>query len=55
MLETSVSSALCNLIDQGKTWERTDGVFTDEERDKCLAIVKKYIGKFDLEVTEVSK
>lgn len=55
LLETSVSSALCNLIDQGKTWERTDGVFTDEERDKCLAIVKKYIGKFDLEVTEVSK
>tara|TARA_R110002153_G_C13185139_1_gene485481 strand:- start:431 stop:685 length:255 start_codon:yes stop_codon:yes gene_type:complete len=55
LLERSVSSALCNLIDQGKTWEKTEGEFTDEERDKALAIVKKFIGKFDLEVTEVSK
>jgi len=55
LLERSVSSALCNLIDQGKTWEKTDGEFTDEERDKCLAIVKKFIGKFDIEAKEVSK
>jgi recombinational DNA repair protein RecR len=55
LLERSVSSALCNLIDQGKTWEKTEGEFTDEERDKALAIVKKFIGKFDLEATEVSK
>jgi hypothetical protein len=55
LLERSVSSALCNLIDQGKTWEKTDGEFTDEERDKCLAIVKKFIGKFDIEAKGVSK
>ena len=55
LLERSVSSAFCNLIDQGKTWEKTGGEFTDEERDKCLAIVKKFIGKFDIEAKEVSK
>ena len=55
LLEASVCSALCSLIDQGNTLERTGGVFTDKERDKCLAIVKKYIGKFDLEATEVRK
>ncbi len=55
LLERSVSSALCNLIDQGKTWDESDGEFDEELRDRCLAIVKKHIGKFNLEAREVSK
>jgi len=51
--ERHLCDCLCTLIDQGKTWDESDGEFDEEVRDRCLAIVKKHIGKFDLEAREI--
>ena len=39
LLERSVSSALCNLIDQGKTWEKlTENLLTRKETKRLLSL-----------------
>tara|TARA_R100001443_G_C3228681_1_gene147801 strand:- start:155 stop:385 length:231 start_codon:yes stop_codon:yes gene_type:complete len=55
LTEEHLCDSLCALIDQGKTWDESDGEFDEDVRDRCLAIVKKHIGRFDIEVQEVSK
>jgi|TARA_Y100000114_G_C11546552_1_gene225124 hypothetical protein len=55
LTEYHLCDALCSLIDQGKTRNESDEKFDEEERDRCLAIVKKHIGRFSVEVDRVSK
>ena len=55
LTESRLCDALCQLIDQGKTRDESDEKFDEEERDRCLAIVKKHIGRFSVEVDRVSK
>jgi len=52
--EFVLADCLCSLIDQNKSYKNGEE-FKDEDRDFCLAKVKKHIGKFDLEAREVNK
>ena len=52
--ESRLCDALCSLINQGKNGEDLlDGEFDKYHKDNCLALVKKHIGKFDLEAREI--
>ena len=53
--ESNLCDCLGALISQGKTWDESDGEFDGDVRDRCLAIVKKHIGRFDIGAQEVSK
>jgi len=45
-LEIKVANALCQIIDQGKTF--IDESYTDKDLKRDLAIIKKHIGSFNL-------
>jgi hypothetical protein len=49
-LEIKVANALCQIIDQGKTF--IDESYSDKDLKRDLAIIKKHIGSFNLNVEE---
>ena len=49
-LEIKVANALCQIIDQGKTF--IDESYLEEDLKKDLAIIKKHIRRFSLSVEE---